>query len=138
MKNTIWCCISCILPCGAVDVIRIVHTDGRVEDINGSHVKASEIMKAHPKQVLKKSSSPDDDEMVPKIVLVPPEAELQRGKIYFLLPHPSTPEKIRSKTTTKKKRYSRSMSSNNTTSMSNVLVSDWYLSEILSEKLSTL
>ncbi|XP_021294492.1 probable serine/threonine-protein kinase DDB_G0288147 [Herrania umbratica] len=173
MKNTIRCCISCILPCGALDVIRIVHSNGRVEEISGT-IKASEIMKAHPKHVLKKPSSPADDGMVPKIVIVPPDAELQRGKIYFLMPVPSTPEKTRSKSssTTKKKkresldnsnsssnnnnnrnsnggngnshsrqhRHSRSMSNankNNSISMSNLLISDQYLSEILSEKLST-
>ncbi|EOY27994.1 PADRE domain - like 10 [Theobroma cacao] len=171
MKNTIRCCISCILPCGALDVIRIVHSNGRVEEISGT-IKASEIMKAHPKHVLKKPSSPADDGMVPKIVIVPPDAELQRGKIYFLMPVPSTPQKTRSKSssTTKKKkresldnsnsssnnnrnsnggnsnshsrqhRHSRSMSNankNNSISMSNLLISDQYLSEILSEKLST-
>ncbi|KAB2078151.1 hypothetical protein ES319_A06G142200v1 [Gossypium barbadense] len=168
MKNTIRCCISCILPCGALDVIRIVHSNGRVEEISGS-IKASDIMKAYPKHVLKKpSSSSSDDGMVPKIVIVPPDAELQRGKIYFLIPLPSTPDKTRSKTssTTKKKKrgrldtttnnngggassngrnrqhnHSRSMSNanknNNTISMSNLLISDQYLSEILSEKLST-
>ncbi|XP_022721043.1 ELMO domain-containing protein F-like [Durio zibethinus] len=156
MKNTIRCCISCILPCGALDVIRIIHSNGRVEEISGS-IKASEIMKAHPKHVLKKPSSPSDDGMVPKIVIVPPDAELQRGKIYFLMPVPSTPEKNRSKSssTTKKKRrdsldssnnnnsnsHSQSMSNanknNNTISMTNLLISDQYLSEILSEKLST-
>ncbi|KAH1055982.1 hypothetical protein J1N35_034047 [Gossypium stocksii] len=169
MKNTIRCCISCILPCGALDVIRIVHSNGRVEEISGS-IKASDIMKAYPKHVLKKpSSSSSDDGMVPKIVIVPPDAELQRGKIYFLIPLPSTTDKTRSKTssTTKKKKrdrldttnnnngggaassrgrnrqhnHSRSMSdankNNNTISMSNLLISDQYLSEILSEKLST-
>ncbi|MBA0811021.1 hypothetical protein Gohar_002959 [Gossypium harknessii] len=167
MKNTIRCCISCILPCGALDVIRIVHSNGRVEEISGS-IKASDIMKAYPKHVLKKPSSSSDDGMVPKIVIVPPDAELQRGKIYFLMPLPSTPDKTRSKTssTTKKKKrdrldttnnnngggassngrnrqhnHSRSMSNanknNNTISMSNLLISDQYLSEILSEKLST-
>ncbi|XWS19705.1 hypothetical protein CRYUN_Cryun31cG0038800 [Craigia yunnanensis] len=169
MKNTIRCCISCILPCGVLDVIRIVHSNGRVEEISGS-IKASEIMKAHPKHVLKKPCSPSDDGMVPKIVIVPPDAELQRGKIYFLMPAPSTPEKTRSKSssTTKKKkrdsldsnnynnsnsnsgnsnnnsrqhRHNRSMSNanknNNAISMTNLLISDQYLSEILSEKLST-
>ncbi|XWS15837.1 hypothetical protein CRYUN_Cryun34aG0036000 [Craigia yunnanensis] len=173
MKNTIRCCISCILPCGALDVIRIVQSNGRVEEISGS-IKASEIMKAHPKHVLKKPSSSSDDGMVPKIVIVPPDAELQRGKIYFLVPALSTPEKTRSKSssTTKKKRrdsldsssnsnnnsnsrsnngnnnshnrqhrHSRSMSNanknNNTILMTNLVISDQYLSEILSEKLST-
>ncbi|XP_057949155.1 uncharacterized protein LOC131144489 [Malania oleifera] len=134
MKNTIRCCISCILPCGALDVIRIVHSNGRVEEISGT-VQAAEIMKAHPKHVLKKSASPSASEegVVPKIVIVPPDAKLQRGKIYFLMP---APEKTRSKSSARrKKRESESNGTGN--SMANLLVSDRYLSEILSEKLST-
>lgn len=149
MKNTIRCCISCILPCGALDVIRIIHSNGRVEEISGT-IKAREIMKAHPKHVLKKPSSPSsDDGVVPKIVVVPPDAELQRGKIYFLIPVPATTgdhQKSRSRSSsTKKKRREQSQSNannntNNVNSISmttNLLVSDRYLSEILSEKLST-
>ncbi|KAH7544976.1 uncharacterized protein LOC107410851 [Ziziphus jujuba] len=144
MKNTIRCCISCILPCGALDVIRIVHSNGRVEEISGT-IRASEIMKAHPKHVLKKPSSPNsDDGVVPKIVIVPPDAELQRGKIYFLMPAPPPPttEKTRQRPSTKKKRRSSvEMTGNNTgnstISMTNLLISDRYLSEILSEKIST-
>ncbi|KHN06400.1 hypothetical protein glysoja_010744 [Glycine soja] len=56
MRNCIRCCISCILPCGALDVIRIVHSNGRVEEIGGT-IKASDVMKAHPKHVLKKPCS---------------------------------------------------------------------------------
>ncbi|KAH7568778.1 hypothetical protein ACOSQ2_012150 [Xanthoceras sorbifolium] len=142
MKNTIRCCISCILPCGALDVIRIVHSNGRVEEISGT-ITASEIMKAHPKHVLKKPSSPSDDGVVPKIVIVPPDAELQRGKIYFLIPAPSTPEKTRSRSSAKKKikrEQSQTIINNRSNSISmttNLLISDQYLSEILSEKLST-
>ncbi|KAL9452372.1 hypothetical protein AB3S75_008207 [Citrus x aurantiifolia] len=149
MKNTIRCCISCILPCGALDVIRIIHSNGRVEEISGT-IKAREIMKAHPKHVLKKPSSPSsDDGVVPKIVVVPPDAELQRGKIYFLIPVPATTgdhQKSRSRSSsTKKKRRDQSQSNanNNTSNVNsismttNLLVSDQYLSEILSEKLST-
>lgn len=144
MKNTIRCCISCILPCGALDVIRIVHCNGRVEEISGS-IRASEIMKAHPKHVLKKPSSSSEDGCVPKIVIVPPDAELQRGKIYFLMPVPSTPEKTRSRSSTRKKKReaadsnanNNSNNSNGTSAMTNLLISDRYLSEILSEKLST-
>ena len=153
MKNTIRCCISCILPCGALDVIRIVHSNGTVEEISGT-VKASEIMKAHPKHVLKKPSSPSaEDSVVPKIVIVPPDAELQRGKIYFLMPVPSAPksEKSRSRSSGRKKRKEqteRASTGNNNgfkggnnsdvVSMANLLVSsDRYLTDILSEKLST-
>lgn len=170
MKNTIRCCISCILPCGALDVIRIVHSNGRVEEISGS-IRASEVMKTHPKHVLKKPSSPssDDDDaasLVPKIVVVPPDAQLQRGKIYFLMPLPSDPpEKSRSRSSSSKRtrddthnhhRRHRRQGSHGTTTNNgggrnrddrnnsiadgsniNLLVSDQYLSEILSEKMST-
>lgn len=142
MKNTIRCCISCILPCGALDVIRIVHANGRVEEISGT-IRAAEIMKAHPKHVLKKPSSPSDGGCCPRIVIVPPDAELQRGKIYFLMPVPSTTqEKTRSSrsSTRRKKREAAQTNVNTSISMTtttNLLISDRYLSEILSEKLST-
>ncbi|QHO14713.1 uncharacterized protein DS421_10g288590 [Arachis hypogaea] len=80
MRKSIRCCISCILPCGALDVIRIVHSNGRVEEISGATVKASEIMKAHPKHVLKKPSSPSAAAPLPNIVVVPPDALLQRDE----------------------------------------------------------
>lgn len=158
MKNTIRCCISCILPCGALDVIRIVHANGKVEEISGS-IKAAEIMKIYPKHVLKKPSSSyyssEGGGVCPKIVVVPPDAELKRGKIYFLMPIPtSSSEKNRSKssssTTTTRKKKTRSSSSssssqghhiinNNINGRSNNLMvtNDQYLSEILSEKVST-
>lgn len=165
MKNTIRCCISCILPCGALDVIRIVHANGKVEEISGS-VKAAEIMKIYPKHVLKKPSSSyyssEGGGVCPKIVIVPPDAELKRGKIYFLMPLPTpSSEKNRSKsssTTTTRKKKTRSSSSSSISSSSssqgrhsnansnnsingnsnNMMVSnDQYLSEILSEKVST-
>ncbi|KAI5657349.1 hypothetical protein M9H77_26142 [Catharanthus roseus] len=152
MKNTIRCCISCILPCGALDVIRIVHANGRVEELSGT-IKAEEIMKAHPKHVLKKpsSSSSSSEEaaaasgICPKIVIVPPDAELQRGKIYFLIPVPSPPsdqkksQKRSSSSSRKKKREAdqNGRNNNNNISMTNFVVSDRYLSEILSEKVSS-
>ena len=116
MNNTIRCCISCILPCGSLDVIRIVHANGRVEEISGT-ILASEIMKANPKHVLKKHASPSyNNEGVaeyPKIMIISPNVELQRGKIYFLVPTPipSTTKKTcpmpSSSTTSLKKRYYR-------------------------------
>ncbi|XP_009761147.1 uncharacterized protein LOC107805810 [Nicotiana tabacum] len=158
MKNAIRCCISCILPCGALDVIRIVHANGKVEEISETHVKAAEIMKLYPKHVLKKPSTSYSSEGVicPKIVVLPPDAELQRGKIYFLMPIPaSSTEKTRSRpSTTTKKKKTRSSSlpqahdhgniggtngnSNSNSNSNNLMVSnDQYLSEILSEKIST-
>ncbi|KAH6790298.1 phosphatidylinositol 4-phosphate 5-kinase MSS4-like protein [Perilla frutescens var. frutescens] len=142
MKNTIRCCISCILPCGALDVIRIVHTNGRVEEINGA-ITAAEIMKLHPKHVLKKPSSPSADGMCPKIIVVPPDAELQRGKIYFLMPLPPPAEKTRPKLSTKRKKKEAANNNSNSktggnNSVADLLISDRYLSEILStEKVSS-
>ncbi|KAL8228081.1 hypothetical protein R6Q57_015665 [Mikania cordata] len=145
MKNTIRCCISCILPCGALDVIRIIHSNGYVEEISGT-IRAAEIMKLHPKHVLKEPSSPSytDEGTVtcPKIIILPPDAELKRGKIYFLMPVPpsSLPEKTRSKsssTTRKKKNIHDNNITNDTESnklLTNLVVSDRYLTEILSEK----
>nr|KYP50384.1 hypothetical protein KK1_027861 [Cajanus cajan] len=125
MRKSIRCCISCILPCGALDVIRIVHSNGRVEELSGS-IKASDIMKAHPKHVLKKPSSPSaqDGGVVPKIVVVPPDAQLQRGKIYFLMPLPSP---SRSHKLKNKRKDHRS---------DNHLANERYLTHILSENLS--
>lgn len=134
MKNAIRCCISCILPCGALDVIRIVHANGRVEEIAGT-VKAAEIMKLHPKHVLKKPSSPSESGMCPQIVVVSPDAELKRGKIYFLMPAPP-PEKARPRSAARRKKKESEKTGCNV-SVANLLLSDRYLSEILSEKIST-
>ncbi|KAM3239292.1 hypothetical protein P3L10_014326 [Capsicum annuum] len=153
MRNAIRCCIACIFPCGSLDVIRIVHSNGKVEEISDSHVKASEIMKLYPKHILKKptssysSSSNDQDICSPKIVVVPPDAELQRGKIYFLMPMPSSSSssvprdqksKTRSKSSTKNKKITHVTSEGHENGDSvNLLTSDQYLSDILSEKMST-
>ncbi|WOG89743.1 hypothetical protein DCAR_0208982 [Daucus carota subsp. sativus] len=134
MINTLRCCISCILPCGALDVIRIVHTNGYVEELSGT-VFADEIMKLHPKHVLKKpsSSSPYEgsNEIYPQVMIIPPEAQLQRGKIYFLMPVASTSssseKSSRRRSSTKKTRREAEREN----------VNDNYLAEILSEKVST-
>uniref|UniRef100_A0A1J3HB05 Uncharacterized protein n=2 Tax=Noccaea caerulescens TaxID=107243 RepID=A0A1J3HB05_NOCCA len=165
MKDTIRCCIACILPCGALDVIRIVHSNGHVEEISGT-ITASEIMRAHPKHVLKKPSSPpsdheDRDDVISatKIVIVPPEAELQRGKIYFLMPAAKSDKnaggKIRREkgnaNAVKKRSQNRrhredggdkSNGENNDKDKTcdkdlSLLISDRYLTEILSEKVAT-
>ncbi|KAI8568129.1 hypothetical protein RHMOL_Rhmol02G0173300 [Rhododendron molle] len=80
-------CISCILPFGSLDVIRIVHSNGRLQEIRCPTIQASDLMDSHPNHVLKTpllTRTPDG--LRRKIVTVPPDAELQRGKIYFLMP----------------------------------------------------
>ncbi|CAH8298590.1 unnamed protein product [Eruca vesicaria subsp. sativa] len=162
MKETLRCCIACILPCGALDVIRIIHSNGHVEEISGT-ITASEVMKAHPKHVLKKPSSPPssdhDDDVISattKIVIVPPEAELQRGKIYFLMPAATKPDKEkirreRSNANAVKKRSRQHRGHGDDVRKSigeyncikdkeeeeSVMISDRYLTEILSEKVAT-
>ncbi|KAK4368387.1 hypothetical protein RND71_012179 [Anisodus tanguticus] len=129
MRNAIRCCIACILPCGALDVIRIVHSNGKVEEISDSHVKASEIMKLHPKHILKKPTSSNEEICSPKIVIVPPDAELKRGNIYFLMPIlPSSSSSTRNK---KKMRQVSTSEGHENEYSANLL------SQILSEKVST-
>ncbi|KAJ0233695.1 hypothetical protein HA466_0280420 [Hirschfeldia incana] len=150
MKETIRCCIACILPCGALDVIRIVHSNGHVEEISGT-ITAGEVMKAHPKHVLKKpSSSPSDHDQergdlisATRIVIVPPEAELQRGKIYFLMPAAKS-DKRNAKTIKKRSETRRHGEEGDDNGKAksydkdvSLLVSDRHLREILSEKIAT-
>lgn len=146
MKAAIRGFISCILPCGSLDVIRIVHCNGRVEEFSRS-IKAGEVMKAHPKHVLKRSSlCPSEDGVVPSIVILPPDAELKRGKIYFLMPVASRPANKAKVSSTKRKKKrdqnerrteKKERQSSTKQDMSKLLVSDQYLSEIMSEKVST-
>ncbi|KAH7654010.1 hypothetical protein IHE45_19G116400 [Dioscorea alata] len=95
MGNSLRCCLACILPCGALDVIRIVHLNGHVDEYS-RQVWASEILDAHPNHVLSKPSS-HGEHVVHRIMIVSPESELKRGHIYFLIPSSSVPEKKKSK-----------------------------------------
>ncbi|KAG2260727.1 hypothetical protein Bca4012_008630 [Brassica carinata] len=91
MGNSLRCCIACVLPCGALDLIRIVHLNGHVQEITRS-ITAGEILKANPNHVL---SKPCSQGVVRKILILSPESELKRGSIYFLIPDSSLPEKKR-------------------------------------------
>lgn len=81
MGNTVRCCIACVLPCGALDMARVVRGDGRVEEY-GKGVTAGEVMKANPTHVLAQSIY----QQRPAISFLHPDAELERGKIYLLVP----------------------------------------------------
>ncbi|CAH2038712.1 unnamed protein product [Thlaspi arvense] len=91
MGNSLRCCLACVLPCGALDLIRIVHLNGYVEEITRS-ITAGEILQANPNHVL---SKPCSQGVVRKILILSPESELKRGSIYFLIPDSSLPEKKR-------------------------------------------
>lgn len=92
MGNSLRCCLACLLPCGALDLIRIVHLNGYVEEITRP-VAAGEILKANPNHVL---SKPCSHGVVRRILILSPESELKRGSIYFLIPASSLSEKKRS------------------------------------------
>ncbi|QHO08658.1 hypothetical protein HN51_067235 [Arachis hypogaea] len=77
-------CILCILPCGALDVIQIVHSNGRIEELTARTIKAADVMRAHPNHIIKKYSSSN-------LLIVPPHADLHRGNIYLLVPLPPPP-----------------------------------------------
>lgn len=93
MGNSLRCCLACVLPCGALDLIRIVHLNGHVDEIT-SPVTAGEILQANPNHVL---SKPCSQGVVRKILILSPESELKRGSIYFLIPDSSFPEKKKTK-----------------------------------------
>ncbi|CAA6665623.1 unnamed protein product [Spirodela intermedia] len=126
MRETIKCCMSCILPCGALDVIRIVHANGKVEEISHA-VRAGEIMQAYPKHVLRK----------PPAVIVPPTAELRKGKIYFLMPVSSAGREGAAGVGKEEEEEEDMQSHGSATDIASLLLSDRYLSDILSEKASS-
>ncbi|CAO2204524.1 unnamed protein product [Urochloa humidicola] len=90
MGNSLRCFLSCVLPFGALDLVRIVHLSGRVDEY-GRGVSAGEVLAAHPDHVLSRPcSSPQG--VVRRILIVSPESELERGEIYFLIPAASVPD----------------------------------------------
>ncbi|KAK7321399.1 hypothetical protein VNO77_32013 [Canavalia gladiata] len=91
MGNSLRCCLACVLPCGALDLIRIVHLNGYVEEITRP-ITAGEVLIANPNHVLSKPSSQG---VVRRILILSPETELKRGSIYFLIPASSLPERKR-------------------------------------------
>ncbi|KAM7258303.1 hypothetical protein ACFE04_014044 [Oxalis oulophora] len=89
MGNSLRCCLACVLPCGALDLIRIVHLNGNVEEFTRP-ITAGEILEANPNHVL---SKPFSQGVVRKIMILSPDSDLKRGTIYFLIPSSSFPEK---------------------------------------------
>ncbi|XP_010922659.1 uncharacterized protein [Elaeis guineensis] len=124
MGNSLRCCLACVLPCGALDVVRIVHLNGHVEEY-GRPVSAGEILAANPNHIITK---PCLQGVNHKILIVSPESDLKRGHIYFLIPESSLTEKRKKKK--KKKQHQRS------TAMFEVSDQDYFLKEVPSEKKS--
>ncbi|KAI3819520.1 hypothetical protein L1987_13360 [Smallanthus sonchifolius] len=93
MGNSLRCCLACVLPCGALDLIRIVHLNGYVEEITRP-VTAGDVLKNYPNHVL---SKPCSQGVVQRILILSNSSELKRGSIYFLIPSSSVPEKKRNR-----------------------------------------
>ncbi|RWW31222.1 hypothetical protein GW17_00004156 [Ensete ventricosum] len=119
MGNSLRCCLACVLPCGALDVVRVVHLNGQVEEYS-RHVSAGEVLAANPNHVL---TNPCSQTVVRQILIVSPDSELKRGHFYFLVPASTLPEQ---------KKGSRHTASPMTRSQSD----DNYPTEILPEKRS--
>ncbi|XP_019054188.1 PREDICTED: uncharacterized protein LOC109115043 [Nelumbo nucifera] len=141
MGNSLRCCLACVLPCGALDLIRIVHLNGHVEEITHP-ISAGEVLKANPNHVLSKPSSQG---VVRRILILSPESELKRGSIYFLIPSSSLPEKKknnRSNSNSNPHSHNKSSKKTKKTSITTTATPaapdcERYLTEILSEKKSS-
>ncbi|XP_077212701.1 uncharacterized protein LOC143847813 [Tasmannia lanceolata] len=86
MGNSLRCCLACVLPFGALDVIRIVHLNGHVEELTRP-ISAGQVLEANPNYILTKPSSQG------RILILSPNSDLKRGHIYFLIPASSVPQK---------------------------------------------
>ncbi|KAG8633878.1 hypothetical protein MANES_18G145405v8 [Manihot esculenta] len=129
MGNSLRCCLACVLPCGALDLIRIVHLNGHVEEITRP-ITAGEILKANPNHVLSKPSSQG---VVRRILIISPESELKRGSIYFLIPASSLPlEKKKTGRKFTRKKYSSSRKSKKSNPDDLTSDCDRYLTGIIS------
>ena len=82
MGNSLRCCLACMLPCGALDVVRVVHLSGRVDEF-ACPLAAADVLAAHPNHALTDAWSAGATR---KIVILSPDSELKRGRIYFLIP----------------------------------------------------
>jgi PADRE domain len=123
MGNTLRCCLACLLPCGAFDMIRIVHLNGQIDEYNHS-ITVREILAANPNHIV---SWPCSQGRTRHIMIVSPESELKRGQIYFLIPASTVPEKRG------KRHKKRSLSRCGSVVNNKVSNGDNYLAEILSE-----
>uniref|UniRef100_A0ACD5U2R8 Uncharacterized protein n=1 Tax=Avena sativa TaxID=4498 RepID=A0ACD5U2R8_AVESA len=93
MGNSLRCCLACMLPCGALDVVRVVHLSGHVDEFTCPLI-ASDVLAAHPSHALTAAGSAG---AARRIVIVSPDSELRRGRIYFLIPTTTAPELKRPK-----------------------------------------
>uniref|UniRef100_I1NSW7 Uncharacterized protein n=1 Tax=Oryza glaberrima TaxID=4538 RepID=I1NSW7_ORYGL len=139
MGNSLRCCLACVLPCGALDVIRIVHLSGHVDEFS-CPVTAGAVLAAHPNHTLTTTwSSAGVGCPTKKLVIVSPDSELKRGRIYFLIPSATLPADRRKKSRQSSNKKSKRPShhhhkSNGAATAASTAEQDNYLRELLSEK----
>ncbi|KAF0927719.1 hypothetical protein E2562_035970 [Oryza meyeriana var. granulata] len=141
MGNSLRCCLACMLPCGALDVVRVVHLSGHVDEFT-CPLTAGDVLAAHPNHALTAAWSGGGGAVASrKILIVSPDSELKRGRIYFLIPSAcSAPaaEKIRSRRKIRasaKKRHGHGKVGS--VPAASTVEQDNYLMELLSEKRET-
>jgi hypothetical protein len=128
-----------MVPCGALDVVRIVHLSGHVDEFSCA-VAAATVLAANPNHTLTTAWSPSGAPGCGsrKLVIVSPDAELKRGRIYFLIPSATLPADRRSKkqSSSSSKRPSQSRRHHHSAkkSVGDTAEQDNYLRELLLEK----
>ncbi|KAL6853752.1 hypothetical protein ACP4OV_019781 [Aristida adscensionis] len=143
MGNSLRCCLACMVPCGALDVVRIVHLSGHVDEF-GCPVAAASVLAAHPNHTLTTAWSPSGAHGCAsrKLVIVSPESELKRGRIYFLIPSATLPADRRAKKGggakhKSSKRHHAKSGAAGAGAGGGTAEQDRYLSELLAEKASS-
>lgn len=142
MGNSLRCCLACMVPCGALDVVRVVHLSGRVDEFS-CPVAAATVLAANPAHTLTTAWSPSGAPGCGsrKLAIVSPDSDLKRGRIYFLIPSATLPADRRSKKQSSK-RPSQSQSQSQSRlrhhakkqSAGGTAEQDNYLRELLSDK----
>uniref|UniRef100_A0A0D9V7B6 Uncharacterized protein n=1 Tax=Leersia perrieri TaxID=77586 RepID=A0A0D9V7B6_9ORYZ len=135
MGNSLRCCLACMLPCGALDVVRIVHLSGHVGEFS-CPVTAGAVLAAHPNHTLTTAwSSAGVGCPTRKLVIVSPDTELKRGRIYFLIPSATIPTDRRKKSSRpSSSKKSKRPSQHHKRNAASTAEQDNYLRELLSEK----
>lgn len=135
MGNSLRCCLACMLPCGALDVVRVVHLSGRVDEL-GCPLTAADVLAAHPSHALTDAWSAAGASR--KVVVLAPDSELKRGRIYFLVPSAAAAERTKKRrnraSSMKKHGHRKGGGASVAPSLMSAAEQDNYLRELLSEK----